>query len=446
MKKKEQLLMVGQYADFSLEGLQEALFDWLSLARILTIPMIFRENKKQRVLFDLDDVTQRIKMISKETDVWWSLEAGNAKFQVHVRGKTLFCSNFLSKELFAKYESLIDNYFVSRLEENGIFGYLRSSDEYEFNNISHLKLRTFDTPEELEKLPKCYDSDWNVAVDCNQLAGYDLLHEGLMLTSCWRMFFSKHYYCYVPKAVFEAVQQVYQVRSHKSDLLEITLFKDPWNWDAEVNLNYQRLFRDQVGFDQLAWGNGVGLLREPYIEFAFEERCVHTVSYLDQQGQPISKKQASIFVTRSYDFKEGQYVEHHLKGRLNAQAFFPWIDESKKKMMNYCVLNPEYALDKGACAFEFYIREFLELELDEDSSYHQYLPILRFYIPKIEMFKVPFEIVSKKMSDVEFQKIKYPGNDPTFDLKKGENRLRIVFMDYAKLMKSNEFSTNQAEL
>jgi hypothetical protein len=142
-----------------------------------------------------------------------------------------------------------------------------------------------------------------------------------------------------------------------------------------------------------------------------------------------------------YDFTKDLYAEHHLKGKLNAQAFFPWIDESSKKIMNYCILNPEYALDMGVSAFEFYIRKFLELELENAPNYKRYLPTLRFYIPHVEMFKAPFKILNQKMADVEFKEIKHKVKYPTFDLKKGKNYLRIIFMDYSKFMKSRKFST-----
>jgi hypothetical protein len=441
MKKTEEILIVEQYTGFQLNELHAAILDWLALTRILTTPTLFQLNKKEKETFILETLVEQIKEVKENEDFWWLLEAPDAKFQIHIKNKSMFCSSFLTKKIFEKYEILIKDYLVPRLEKHGIFGFLRSFDEYQFNNISNLKLRTFDTLKEQQALPKIYDVDRNVAIDCNQLAGFDLYFEGLCFTSCWQMYFSKYYYRYIPKAVFEAVQQVYQITPYQNGLLGITLFKNPWHWDADVNLKYQRIFRDQIGFDQLAWENGVGLLREPYIEFAFEKSRVHTVSYLDNYGQPAPKRKSSIFITRMYDFTKGLYAEHRLKGKLNAQAFFPWIDESSKKMMNYCILNPEYALDMGVTAFEFYIREFLELELENDLNYQRYLPTLRFYIPHVEMFKAPLKILNQKMIDVEFKEIKSKAKYPTFDLKKGKNYLRIIFMDYSKFMKSRKFST-----
>jgi len=440
MRKLERILIVGQYIGLSESELAELVLDWLSLARIISTPIVFQRNRDKKEKFKLNETLDKIKNLGKKEDVWWKFESEPAKFQAHIKGDTLFCCNFLEKKVFAKYEKIIEDYFVPRMEQKGVYGYLRSFDEYQFNNIGNVEKRYFDTPEERQQLPKRYDVDHKIAIDCNQLSGYDLYYEGLCMTSCWKMYFGKYYYRYIPKTVFESIQQAYNISMLKNEMIEVTLYKNPWHWDLEVNLKYQRLFRDQVGFDQLAWENGVGLLREPYIEFAFEKERIHTVSYLDNSGQPTVKKAASIFVTRTFDLITGQYAEHKMKGYLNSQAFFPWVDESSKKMMNYCILNPEYALDRGAQAFEFYIREFLELDLEDDPHYQQYQPILRFYLPQANMFRMSFNNLYSKMSDVEFKEVTQGVKSPTYDLRKGENRLQIVFMDYAKIKKSKQFA------
>lgn len=68
-----------------------------------------------------------------------------------------------------------------------------------------------------------------------------------------------------------------QVRDQGVVMVE--LYRDPFQWDHELNLSYQRLFRDQTGIDQLTWDNGVGILREPYIEYAFGDHLIQTIQY-----------------------------------------------------------------------------------------------------------------------------------------------------------------------
>ncbi|MDR0614702.1 MAG: hypothetical protein LBF82_01890 [Lactobacillales bacterium] len=148
MKKVEEMLIVEQYTGFQLDELHTAILDWLALARILTTPTLFQLNKKEKETFILDNLIKQIKEVKENEDFWWLLEAPDAKFQIHIKNKSIFCSSFLTKKIFEKYETLIKDYLIPRLEKHGVFGFLRSFDEYQFNNISNLKLRTFDNLKE----------------------------------------------------------------------------------------------------------------------------------------------------------------------------------------------------------------------------------------------------------------------------------------------------------
>lgn len=427
------MYLVGQYINYHQEELQTAIADWIIFIRLLTTPTTLQIDKEEVLPFDAQEVAKRIKELTDEEDFWWKIESAGGKFQIHVYHGAIFSRNIIDWDIFHKNEAMIADYFDSRMMQNGLYGYIRSYDEYLYSNVSRISERDFETAEETEKLPKMYNRKHNLIVDCNQFAGYDIFFKGLCLTSCWKMYFSKYYFRVIPKQIFDDVQQVTQINQLGNEMVQIILYSHPLNWDYEVNLNYQRLFRDQLGFDQLAWNNGVGILRQPYIEFAFGEDSVHTVQYQNMQGQPTMKKKASQFITRTYDFIHGKYDEHQLRGTLNAQAYFPWVDETGQKMMNYKVLNPALTIDNGLQAYEYYIREFLELDLGNDKNYQQFLPILRFYVPDEYVQKIPIDVIQAKLSDVAIKPVKNKNNAPTFDLKKGKNHLRIIFMDYNQL-------------
>jgi len=435
MKKHEKMIyMVAQYVDYHLDELHTAIADWTILIRLLNDPETFQINQEEPIAFDAHDVLSRIEELTIEDDYWWRVSGPAGKFQIHIYNGTIYVRNLFTEEAFFKHEQMIFDYFNHRMTEHGLYGYLRSYDEYLYSNTSRMEDRLdFETPEEVAELPKMLNRHHRQIIDCNQLAGYDIFFKGLCLTSCWKMYFSKYYYRLIPKQILEEVHQVETIDHLDNEMIAVTLYKDPRNWEKEVNQKSQRMFRDQMGFDQLAWNNGVGILRDPYIEYAFGDHSVHSVQYLNKQGQPTQKKKATQFITRTWDFIQNKYEEHQMTGSLNSQAYFPWVDELGQKMMNYRVINPDLATDSGLDAYEFYIRSFLELELENDERYDKFVSVLRFYIPKNHVKALPVEDLKQKMPDVIFKEKHFHRTTPTFDLKKGNNHLRVIFMDYDML-------------
>lgn len=434
MEKQKKIYMIAQFVELHIDELHTAIADWMILIRWLAEPETFQMNQEDPKPFDVHELIDRIEAVTVEDDMWWCLNGLAGKFQVHIYKGTLFVRNLFDEQMFMEHEATIFDYFDHRMMEHGLYGYVRSYDEYLYSNTSRIEDRKeFELPNVTKELPKMYNRHQKLVVDCNQLAGYDIFFKGLCLTSCWKMYFSKYYYRIIPKSIFEEVHQVEKIDHLDENMLAITQYKDPRKWEHEVNQRSQRIFRDQMGFDQLAWNNGVGILREPYIEYAFGDESVHSVQYLNHHGQPTHKKKATQFVTRTWDFIHERYDEHRMTGTLNSQAYFPWIDETGHKMMNYRVINPDLALDSGLDAYDFYIREFLEIDMSTDENYEKFTAVLRFYVPKQNMGTLPIEALREKMPDVAFKKLRRYRSTPAFDLKKGENHLRIIFMDYEQM-------------
>jgi hypothetical protein len=250
------------------------------------------------------------------------------------------------------------------------------------------------------------------------------------------MYFSKAYYQYIPKSILEQVQMIDRVDELENDVLKVTLHRDPFNWNCEANLRYQRMFRDQLGIDQLAWTNGVGVLRQPYIEFAFANSSIYTVQYQNQYGQPVPKKQATQFVTRTLNTETKEQTTHCLVGCLNSQAYFPWVDDAGQSMMTYRLIQPELRIDKGVSAFVYYIRECLELNLKNDAHYDTYLSVLRFYVSEESLKNLPVEDIFSNLTDVQVTRRRSGKKRLAFDLKKGNNHLRVIFLDEKELQTS----------
>lgn len=437
MKKTKKIYMVMTRVNVSLNELKQDVFDWLSLLRIVTIPETYRFGDEEVRQFSLQAITSQIQHLTEEENLWIKVNAESGEFQLHISKLTLREQTILAGSTFSAYQTMIEDYYDTRMVRNGMYGYIRSLDDYLYNNVENIEKRTFETDSEIKQLPKRYDHKKAVIIDCNQLAGYDVYFKGLCLTSCWKMYYSSLYTQIIPKPIFMEVQQVQAIEELGSQVFKITLFNDPFNWDLPVNQKYQRLFRDQMGYDQLAWNNGTGVLRPPFIEYAFVEEVIQTVQYQNNYYQPVEKKNATYFVTRSYDNRRQKYVVNRTKGILNAQAYFPWIDEKSRKMMNYRVLDPKMAIDDGLSAYEFYIRQFLEINV-LDKKYEDFVSVLRFYLPKEAIQQLPLDALWDKLFDVNISNLKQKESSTRFDLEKAKNRLHVVFLDSSYLETINQ--------
>lgn len=251
MEKTDKIYTTFYSAGFSLSELKEEVSDWLVLLRILIIPQTLRIDEEEAKEFDLFEIKGIITALTEKEKKWLKIVGEKGEFQLRIAGKTIFQRTVLDGTLFLDNQQMIENYFDTRMSRFGIYATIRPFDEYLDSNVEELSKRTFNTEEELSELPKCYNEEQEVIVDCNQLAGYDVDYKGLLLTSCWKMYYSSLYFQMIPKQVFLEVQQVQEIKELEGDVVKITLFSHPFNWDLEVNKKYQRLFRDQMGYDQI---------------------------------------------------------------------------------------------------------------------------------------------------------------------------------------------------
>lgn len=433
MQKEEQIYLANQLRFIEAEDLPKIMEDWLILSRLLISSSFIQIDFKEPIDYSPEVLAEFFENAAENK--FFTLTIGNQNniFMLQRSKDNLLEKIILDKEIYFENYQVIDDYQLRRLEKWGVYGYTRSYDEYLYNNTESIeKRKMFESDEEIAELPKMLSDQGSTLVDINQFAGCDSFYDGLCLTSCWRMFFSKYYFRVILRQILLDVQQVDEVIQHENGLIEIKLFQNPLNWDLPANLNYQRFFRNQLGFDQLVWSNGVGVLMDPFIEYTYYKHVIQTVQYQNNRLQPTEKKKATHFITRYYDLLKETYREKRMRGLLNSQAYFPLMDETKSTMMNYKVINPLLTFDEGLAAYEFYIRSFLEINV-HDENYQNYLAVLKFYVPNEALDHLPISKLREKLADVKIGNPRNSKGDIRLDLKKGDNHLRVIFVNQNKL-------------
>lgn len=436
MEENQKLYSVSQLYDLQQAEIHSKLNDWLVMGRLLLEPDRMSINGTEQS-FDRQQLVQMILNFGTEEDFWIQLKRDQEETTIHLLGDTLFEKSIIAKENFYYWESVYLDYLKSRLIEHGFFAYIRSYEEYLYHNTSELdKRRVFETAEETRKLTKMKGLNGDVVVDCNSFPGYDVFFKGVCLTSCWWLFLGAPYKKLFAKQLLLEVQQIEQVKELGEGVF-FELYKDPFQWREAANLKFQQLFRDQLGISQLSYTNGVGLLKQPYIEFAFEDTVIQTVQYQNEQFQPTEKNHASYFVTRTYNFLTDQYRVNRMKGGLNALAYFPWIDDESERMMNYHILYPELTLDKGLAAFEYYIRDSIEFNI-QDMRYKDYTAVLQLFVPKKAFLDFPLEELKLALKDMTIHQVSRKNDSLTFSLEKEAKHLIVSFIDQKKVAVKNQ--------
>lgn len=436
MEKKQKLYSVSQLYDLKQSDIHLTITDWLVMSRLLLEPDIMLINGKEQE-FNQEHLQRTITEFGLKEDFWLQLKNAEEETTIHLLGDTLFEKSIINEKNFYYWEKVYLDYLRSRLIKHGFFAYIRSYDEYLYHNTSELsKRRSFESAEETNVLPKMKGLNGDVVVDCNPFPGYDVFYKGVCLTACWWLFLGAPYKKLFAKQLLLEIQQVDQVAELGSGVF-FELYKDPFQWQDAANLRFQQLFRDQLGISQLSYTNGVGILKQPYIEFAFEDTVIQTVQYQNEQFQPTEKSDASYFVTRTYNFLTNQYRVNRMKGGLNALAYFPWIDDESERMMNYHILYPELTLDKGLAAFEYYIRDSIEFEI-QDMRYKDYTAVLQLFIPKKAFLDFPLDELKLALKDMTIHQVSRKNDSLTFSLEKEAKHLIVSFIDQKKVSAKNQ--------
>ncbi len=433
MIKTEKMYGLIQSAPLDEAVLQQHIDNWLVLVRLCYQPVEFYIDQQLKQSYDFDTVKELLQKGKHQASFELIVTDGENESSIHIIEDAVLQRHLLTKRVFDSFRGVIQDYFDTTMSNNGLFAYLRAYDEFLAHNVENIEKRQqFQSQNEIALLPKRKNMNQAVVIDCNQFAGYDVFYTGYTLTSCWRMYFSAYYEQIMPSIIIKDTQQVEKITTLAHDVVMVELYREPDQWDLEVNLTYQRLFRDQTGIDQLAWDNGVGVLREPFIEYAFGPQIIQTIQYQNDQLQPTTKRRATHFVTRSFDLVQQNYQEKRVKGYLNAQAYFPWIDRERLRMMDYVVLQPELTLDDGIAAYVFYIRNHLDISFSAD-AFKDYAVCLQFYLAPEALDTLPIDALKEAIPDIRFGYVHRNSKYTRVTLKKDGKKLQVYFMSVQKL-------------
>ena len=426
MQKTEKMYIYIQTVANKISNIHDFLQDSFILGRLVFDPQYIETNAAQDV-FTIDNLTDCIQNIPSKTDFSLRIHDGWSEVVVQKFHQMIIERVYLSKEQFIHHKELILDYLSIRMKI-ARFAYARSYDEFLYHNIEKVDHREMvETVKETNEHPKKKTEAGEIIVDGHYFSGYDLFHTGFCFTSCWRMYFGEEYSGILPLNLIKEVQQIDQVQEIHPNTLMVELYSDPFAWVHPQNLQFQRKFRDQLGFDQLTRLNGIGLLRDSYVEFQLSPKNYQIIQYQNDYFQPVPKIQATHFVTRTYDLETKKEEVHRVKGTLNAQAFFPDIDNRQRQLKNTIPLLLEQTVDDGLAAYEYYIRQYMEVKIQE-KQYSAYQPVLTFLLPEKYLSKIPFQQLKQRLNDFYITENTNEKRKKELRLVKGEQRLRVEFL------------------
>jgi len=144
----------------------------------------------------------------------------------------------------------IDNFMIGH---NGIVAYACSlEDEFWQDNedIDYYIINGRSLDNIHTKSSSLFPDD--VIVDTEFNPGHSHIVSGVWFGSCWRMWFGKNYYQYIPKEILLSYKSCFESIKISEDVLRITLYENVWDYDNQENRTIQKEFRDQIGLDEIA--------------------------------------------------------------------------------------------------------------------------------------------------------------------------------------------------
>ena len=404
-KSLEQVYLTIQFNKLeSIDVIGSHIKDWFWIGKIissgerLTCQEIMED---ETINYSETTFLDRINDCSQATQSHLVLKNLHLSCECYIENGYLTQTILMTFERFCEVKRIIEDYLDQKMQQQGLYAYIRDYQEYLSQNLFFLDEREQYLEKDSLNLRKMRNDEHQIVIDCSQLPGYDLIVDKLCLTSCWKMWFSSNYYHLIPKQAFLDVQQVDKIEELPGEIVKIMLFDSPNHWQLPSNLVFQRLFRKQLGFDQIEWINGVGVLEDPYTEFIKTPKMMQMIQYQNEQMQPVAKTEASHFVSRMFNYSEKMYVEARRRGQLNYQAYFPFETIDTKESLAYWILNTEYCLDYGIEALTYYIDYYLRA-LQKLSTQEKRPTLLKFYLPEKALDLLSLQKLMVSLSDKKY--------------------------------------------
>lgn len=137
-------------------------------------------------------------------------------------------------------------------------------------------------------------------VDIEYNAGHSHVVNGIWFGSCWKMWYGREYFKYIPIEVLTNFKKCYENIINSNDCIRITLYESPWDYDKKENRDIQWNFRRSVGVDEVARtlknNDKSNTNTDATIEISegnFEHGGIRIIKYYyDSEGELIEKSKA----------------------------------------------------------------------------------------------------------------------------------------------------------
>ncbi|MGX7030933.1 hypothetical protein ACWN8B_06185 [Vagococcus zengguangii] len=445
-KSLEQVYLMIQFNKLeSIDVIESHIKDWFWMGKIISAgePLTYQELVDDHTInYSETAFLHKIVSWSEEAETHLIAKNTHLSCECYVENGYLAQTILMPFERFHDVKRIVEDYLDQKMQEQGLYAYIRDYQEYLSHNLFYLDERKQYLVHDLPNLRQMKNDQSEIVIDCSQLSGYDLMFEKLCLTSCWKMWFSSNYYHLIPKQAFLDVQQVDRIDVLDNEVVRIMLFDSPNNWQLPANLSFQRLFRKQLGFDQIEWINGVGVLEDPYAEFIKAQHMIQMIQYQNENMQPVAKTQATHFISRLFNYSEHVYLEARRSGQLNYQAYFPFETIDTKESLAYWLLNTEYCLDNGVEALTYYIDYYLRA-LRKLSKQDNRPTLLRFYLPEKAFNQLSEDQLINALLDKQY--LVYPAIDKNHYLVVKYGQTISVRFDQANYLRSDAKNWRQPE-
>lgn len=175
MKLTNKMFITIQYINLNDQMIKRHLQDWLVFTRLLYTPAKMIINHEKAQPFSLRRVHQLLNKLTEHEDLEFVVKNGPNESYFHLVDGNLLEKHLVTQDIFLKQKQMILNYMDIKMSKRGLFGYLRSYDEYLYHNTEEIKMRlAFEETQAIEQLPKIRNQKNEIVVDCNQFAGYDI--------------------------------------------------------------------------------------------------------------------------------------------------------------------------------------------------------------------------------------------------------------------------------
>ncbi len=145
------------------------LIEKLLLVRLSYQPTEYYYNQQAKKPYDLDEVSQLLHSAPEEINTELIVTDGKNESSIHIIQEAVLQRHLFTKDVFSTQKPVILSYFDETMQREGLFGYLRSYDEYLMHNVEGIEKRqNFQSIAEINALPKRKNFEQEIVIDCNQ--------------------------------------------------------------------------------------------------------------------------------------------------------------------------------------------------------------------------------------------------------------------------------------